>query len=189
MCIRDRAEDGPGDPPAYKIGDPIFPGVDGNGFNTKVDEDGEIDGIPTNGCIGKENVTIDKNGKITCTSSNGDPVVVGYIALATVPNPNGLTHTDGPYYKAEGGAGDITVTTAGSAVKGFLNNKTDEKDGTQKLPEGTGTLLMSGFLEQSGTDLATEFANMIIYQRGYQANTRIVTVTDTMLEELINMKR
>ena len=49
--------------------------------------------------------------------------------------------------------------------------------------------LMTGFLEASGTDLATEFANMIIYQRGYQANTRIVTVTDTMLEELVNMKR
>ena len=47
--------------------------------------------------------------------------------------------------------------------------------------------LMTGFLEASGTDLATE--NMIIYQRGYQANTRIVTVTDTMLEELVNMKR
>lgn len=49
--------------------------------------------------------------------------------------------------------------------------------------------LQPGFLEASGTDLATEFANMIVYQRGYQANTRIVTVTDTMLEELVNMKR
>ena len=55
--------------------------------------------------------------------------------------------------------------------------------------EGSGATLMTGFLEASGTDLATEFANMIIYQRGYQANTRIVTVTDTMLEELVNMKR
>ena len=53
----------------------------------------------------------------------------------------------------------------------------------------SGATLMTGFLEASGTDLATEFANMIIYQRGYQANTRIVTVTDTMLEELVNMKR
>ena len=44
---------------------------------------------------------------------------------------------------------------------------------------------MTGFLESSGTDLAQEFANMIVYQRGYQANTRIVTVTDSMLEELV----
>ena len=49
--------------------------------------------------------------------------------------------------------------------------------------------LFAGFLEGSSTDLATEFTNMILYQRGYQANTRIVTVTDTMLEELVNMKR
>ena len=48
---------------------------------------------------------------------------------------------------------------------------------------------MPGFLEASGTDLATEFSNMIIYQRGYQANTRIITVTDSMLEELVNIKR
>ena len=62
-------------------------------------------------------------------------------------------------------------------------------DPDSALAEGSGATLMTGFLEASGTDLATEFANMIIYQRGYQANTRIVTVTDTMLEELVNMKR
>ena len=43
--------------------------------------------------------------------------------------------------------------------------------------------------KSSGTDLATEISNMILMQRGYQANTRIITVTDTMLEELVNMKR
>ena len=57
------------------------------------------------------------------------------------------------------------------------------------LAAGSKTSLQPGFLEASGTDLATEFANMIVYQRGYQANTRIVTVTDTMREELVNMKR
>ena len=54
---------------------------------------------------------------------------------------------------------------------------------------GSDNSLLSGFLEGSGTDLATEFSEMITTQRGYQANTRIVTVTDTMLEELVNMKR
>ena len=52
-----------------------------------------------------------------------------------------------------------------------------------------GTTLLTGGLESSGTDLASEISNMILVQRGYQANTRIVTVTDTMLEELVNMKR
>lgn len=48
---------------------------------------------------------------------------------------------------------------------------------------------INGGLEMGGTDLATEISNMICIQRGYQANTRIVTVTDSMLEELVNMKR
>ena len=51
------------------------------------------------------------------------------------------------------------------------------------------TRIRNGGLESSGTDLADEISHMIVIQRGYQANTRIVTVTDSMLEELINMKR
>jgi len=49
--------------------------------------------------------------------------------------------------------------------------------------------IVGGGLEASTADVATEFSNMILTQRGYQANTRIVTVTDSMLEELVNMKR
>ena len=51
------------------------------------------------------------------------------------------------------------------------------------------TELMTGGLEMSKTDLATEISEMITTQRGYQANTRIITVTDSMLEELVNIKR
>ena len=51
------------------------------------------------------------------------------------------------------------------------------------------TKMRSSGLEQSKADLAQEIANMITTQRGYQANTRIITVTDSMLEELVNMKR
>ncbi len=49
--------------------------------------------------------------------------------------------------------------------------------------------IRNGGLESSTADVATEFSNMIVTQRGYQANTRIITVTDSMLEELVNMKR
>ena len=147
-----------------------------------------------NECTGEfieyENLSIDENGKIICTNSEtGDPVVVGYIALAKVDNPNGLLHTDGPYYSAGDAAGDIALCTPNSSVTGPLNNVAPNTPGAPSLLSNTETNLMTGFLEDSGTDLATEFSNMIIYQRGYQANTRIVTVTDTMLEELVNMKR
>ena len=119
--------------------------------------------------------------------------MVGYIALGTVDNPGGVLHTQGPYYSAGESAGDITVSTPNSSVVGYLNNGkmmvNGQVDPASMLLAKSTTSLMTAFLEGSGTDLATEFTNMIIYQRGYQANSRIVTVTDTMLEELVNMKR
>ena len=57
------------------------------------------------------------------------------------------------------------------------------------MRDGGETRILQSGLEMSKTDLATEFSNMILTQRGYQANTRIITVTDSMLEELVNMKR
>ena len=107
--------------------------------------------------------------------SDGNLFTVGYIAIAKVTNPNGVTHVDGRYYQALDGAGEIRVTSVGGVVAGT------ETSGD--------TSLLTGGLESSGTDLATEITNMITIQRGYQANTRIVTVTDSMLEELVNMKR
>ncbi len=140
----------------------------------------------TNDYIDYENLSIDANGKITCTNAaDGTAVEVGYIALAKVDNPSGLLHNDGPYYRAGEAAGGISLFTPNSALT---------KDGADTLGgltllEGSETGLMTSFLEGSGTDLATEFSNMIIYQRGYQANTRIISVTDSMLEELVNIKR
>lgn len=134
--------------------------------------------------IDYENLSIDANGKITCTnasSATGEPVVVGYIALAKVENPSGLLHNDGPYYRVGEAAGDISLFVPKSAIDGNVAGK--------DLLKGSETGLMTSFLEGSGTDLATEFSNMIIYQRGYQANTRIISVTDSMLEELVNIKR
>ena len=174
-------------PPTIKPGAAVYPGVDNaTGLNTDITyATGTNDGA-TDKCIKYENLQIDSSGKVTCTNSmTNDIVTIGYIALGSVTNPAGMTHTDGPYYQATDSAGDISISTPKSSVTGGLNNGKSDID----LLANSGTGVKSGFLEQSGTDLAQEFANMIIYQRGYQANTRIVTVTDTMLEELINMKR
>ena len=157
-------------------GDAVYVGVDNQtGANVYPDND---PAATVDGFVDLENISI----------------VVGYIALGSVENLNGVLHTEGPYYTAGNAAGDIRVGTPGNSVTGNLRNDkiTDGNnvvDPDSALAEGSGATLMTGFLEASGTDLATEFANMIIYQRGYQANTRIVTVTDTMLEELVNMKR
>ena len=109
-------------------------------------------------------------------------------ALANVSNPAGVTHVQGPYYRAMEGAGDCVAASIGGAVKGYLNNQ-EATDGATMVGSTGTTSLITGGLESSGTDLATEISEMITTQRGYQANTRIITVTDSMLEELVNMKR
>ena len=114
-----------------------------------------------------------KSGALTMLV-NDELVTVGNIAIAKVTNPNGVTHVDGRYYQALKGAGELRVTS--------LKNI----DGVDSAGD---TKFITGGLESSGTDLATEITNMITVQRGYQANTRIITVTDSMLEELVNMKR
>ena len=144
------------------------------------------------------NMSIGKDGSIVGTA-NGKNVVLGYIAIATADNPNGVTHTGGPYYKCMPGAGNMRVSTLGLDLPtDYLGNKLppdgDPDDGAiaaaiDKIWVEKATQLQSQGLEASGTDLAFEFAEMVTAQRGYQANTRIVSVTDSMLEELVNMKR
>lgn len=142
-------------------------------------------------CINCDTATIDANGMVTVTNSDtGEMVVVGYVAIAKPENPYGVTHLDGQYYKAAGGAGDVRVGSCNNAVTGYLNNQEATADDLSTLDLITGASeLTPGGLEASGTDVATEFSEMITTQRGYQANTRIITVTDSMLEELVNMKR
>lgn len=162
-------------------GSPIYPGVNTTD-GTNVYQDGKA--------IQVDSISIDgATGKITAVTKDSKIIVVGYIALANVSNPNGVTHVSGPYYRAEEGAGECAASSIGGAVTGYLNNKaTDATDGVSIQNTGE-TSLITGGLESSGTDLATELSEMITTQRGYQANTRIITVTDSMLEELVNIKR
>ena len=95
-------------------------------------------------------------------------VVIGRIAVAMFANPSGLEKAGNSLYREAASSGPALVTEA--------------------LSEGAGQI-DSGGLEMSNVDLATEFTDMIVTQRGFQANSRIITVSDTMLEELVNLKR
>ena len=95
-------------------------------------------------------------------------MTLGRVDIALFDNPNGLAKCGGTNFKATVASGDPRVCIAGE--------------------NGAG-LVLSGALEMSNVDLADEFTNMISTQRGYQANSRVVTVSDTMLEELLNLKR
>jgi flagellar hook protein FlgE len=113
-------------------------------------------------------VSISKTGEIIGTDSDGESITVGMLALANVPNPNALEKSQGPYYSIRENTGYVLPYEPG---------------------EGTTGSILSNGLEMSNVDLAKEFSEMITTQRGFQANTRIISVTDEMLEELVNIKR
>ncbi len=114
------------------------------------------------------NYQIQKDGTVVGTSEDGSStVVIGKIALAGVQNTSGLEKTTGYYYTPGANAGNIGVYEAGGA-------------------QGE---VMANYLEMAKVDLATEMTDMITTQRGFQANSKIITVTDQMLEELVNIKR
>lgn len=114
---------------------------------------------------------VDSNGVITATVTSGGTSQVeeiGRMVLATFNNTAGLEKIGKSYYSAS--------SNSGAPVYNFANN-------------GGAGKLNAGSLEMSNVDLATELTNMIITQRGYQANSRVITTSDTLLEELINLKR
>lgn len=113
-------------------------------------------------------VTINATGDVTVTKGDNTTQVIGKIAVANVPNANALEKTSNGYYKAVANTGAIVPYEPGNGA--------------------TGKLLAYG-LEMSNVDLASQFTDMITTQRGFQANSKIITVTDTMLEELVNLKR
>ena len=140
--------------------------------------------------LSPDTVAIDNTGKITAITADGTTVTIGYIAIAKVDSPNGVTHTNGRFYQAQDGAGYTRLTTIGGSVRYLPNEEGNVGYATELAVEDAGgTTMWTSGLESSNTDLATEISNMIVIQRGYQANTRIVTVTDSMLEELVNLKR
>lgn len=111
--------------------------------------------------------TIGTDGMIVGVDEDNMPHTIGQIAVAAVENPSGLDQTTGYLYTVGANAGTVTaMVTSG----------------------GTGAI-KSNYLEMSNVDLASDMATMITTQRGYQANTKIITVTDEMLEQLVNMKR
>ncbi len=142
-----------------------------------------------------KSMAIGPDGSITGTCE-GKTVVIGYVAIASADSPDGVTHMDGSYYKAMGGAGNLRVSALVDLPTSYLGNQTVSDDPDAEQPVAADRILSdsknsikNGGLEASSTDVANEFAEMITTQRGYQANTRIITVTDQMLEELVNMKR
>ena len=124
-------------------------------------------GRTTGSLIGVE---IGQDGKITASYDNGLSKLLGQIAVAKFANAAGLAKAGNNLYKTTMNSGDFDGT------------------GIDITSDGEGSM-ESGVLEMSNVDLAGEFTEMITTQRGFQANSRIITTSDSMLEELVNLKR
>jgi len=125
-----------------------------------------VDGYSSGSLI---NFSIGSDGIITGIYSNGQQQPLGLIGLASFENPAGLEKSGNNLY---------TPTT----------NSGDFKKAVKAGGEGVG-MLNPGTLEMSNVDLSSEFTEMIVTQRGFQANSRIITTSDEMLQELVNLKR
>lgn len=128
-----------------------------------------------------QSFSISSDGTITYIDQDEQTKIAGEIRLAKFSNPSGLEKAGGNLYKDTMNSG--TVDLDGSTIA--FDSIDDLARPGQK---GTGELL-SGALEMSNVDLAEEFTEMIVAQRGFQANTKIITTSDQILQELVNLKR
>ncbi len=110
---------------------------------------------------------VSDNGSIVASYSNGDTVVIGQIVTAKFSNAAGLEKLGDNLFGETLNSGDLTLQTIDAA----------------------GESISGGVVEMSNVDLAGEFVDMIVTQRGFQANSRVITVSDSMIEELLSLKR
>jgi flagellar hook protein FlgE len=124
------------------------------------------DGLPA-GSV--SDVFISPNdGIISLMYSNGMTEQVGQVALARFTNPTGLMKAEDTSFLAGLNSGDVQIGVASTGGRGSI---------------------ASGYLEASNVDMAQEFTNMILAQRGFQASSRVITTSDEILQELVNLKR
>lgn len=115
-----------------------------------------------------ETFKIDQSGVITAVYSNGSNRTIGQVALASFTNPNGLEKTGETNYVQSNNSGMANIGPSGIAGKGKI---------------------IAGTLEMSNVDLAEQFTDMIVTQRGFQANSKTIQTSDQMLQELLTLKR
>ncbi len=141
-----------------------------NGTSTVTATSGDAKGLGSGRMLGDMiGVSVQKDGMIYASYDNGMTKLLGQIATASFANPSGLEKAGDNLYSATLNSGEF--------------------DGIGVDVTAGGGYMSTGVLEMSNVDLSQEFTDMITTQRGFQANSRIITVSDTLLEELTNLKR
>lgn len=111
---------------------------------------------------------IGSDGKVTCTFEDDTKQVIAQVAIANFNNPMGLEKVGGTSFRTTANSGPVDLDVAGARGRGDL---------------------VTGSVEMSNVDLAAEFTNLILAQRGFQASSRVITTSDQVLEDLVNIKR
>jgi flagellar hook protein FlgE len=112
--------------------------------------------------------SIDQNGNVNAVDSSGNSTLLGQIGLATFANPDGLVAVGDTEWSAS--------TSSGAAQMGAPNS-------------GSLGSLSSGYVEMSNTDLSTELTNLIVAERGFQADSKVISTSDDVLQTLVNMSQ
>jgi flagellar hook protein FlgE len=120
----------------------------------------------TNGTYVSWNV--DSSGNVNAVDSTGATVPLGQVGIATFSNPSGLSNVGDTSYAATPASGTATIGAANTGFRGSIN---------------------SGYVEMSNVDLSKELTDLIIAQRGFQANSKVVTTSDEVLQTLVNLKQ
>lgn len=130
----------------------------------------QINAVDQNGFApgGLQTFSISQDGVVTGIFTNGLTRPIAQIAMADFKNPEGLERQGNNLFIASDNSGKATIGTPRTDSRGSVN---------------------TGFLEQSNVDIGNEFTDLIVTQRGFQANTKVVTTVDELLQDLINMKR
>jgi flagellar hook protein FlgE len=112
------------------------------------------------------NVSLQNGGLLVANYSNGQTVTVGQLAVASIANPDTLTSVGNNYLQASTGTSTPSIGTAGSGSRGQI---------------------VAGSLESSTVDIAQEFTSLLTFERSYQANSRVITVSDQLLQDTVGL--
>ncbi|MFC7505672.1 flagellar hook-basal body complex protein [Nocardioides sp. CPCC 206347] len=142
--------------------------LDGAGLPTGGLIDIDLNSIPLPPGVELTSYSIAADGKVRGVYSDGVQRDIAQLAVADFNNPMGLERIGDTSFRESANSGPVELATAGQGQRGQI---------------------MAGALEMSNVDLSAEFTNLILAQRGFQASSRVITTSDQVLEELVNIKR
>jgi flagellar hook protein FlgE len=153
---------------AMKVNWNLYNPTSGSSTITQLAESSGVGSTTQNGFAAGQisNVGLQNGGLLVASYSNGQTATIGQLALASIANPDTLNVAGNNYLQASATTATPSVGTAGSGARGQI---------------------IAGALESSTVDIAQEFTSLLTYERGYQANSRVITVSDQLMQSTVGL--